>query len=123
MKTLKEYHINYVWHFISTGGGGQDFQEKKMVARIDIPNFFLFLFFYFFIFYFYYFFYGGGGHAPLRPPVVPPLGFANTLLCFYASSLPCLHTFWHAIPTSLYIFNVFLFTCFYTFFGVNLSYR
>ena len=22
MKTLKEYHINYVWHFISTGGGG-----------------------------------------------------------------------------------------------------
>ena len=24
------------------------------------------------------------------------------------SSLPCLHTFWHAIPISLYIFNVFL---------------
>ena len=24
------------------------------------------------------------------------------------SSLPCLHTFWHAIPTSFYIFNVFL---------------
>ena len=23
------------------------------------------------------------------------------------SSLPCLHTFWHAIPTSFYIFNVF----------------
>ena len=22
-------------------------------------------------------------------------------------SLPCLHTFWHAIPTSFYIFNVF----------------
>ena len=22
------------------------------------------------------------------------------------SSLPCLHTFWHAIPTSFYIFNV-----------------
>ena len=30
-------------------------------------------------------------------------------LCFHASSLPCLHTFWHAIPTSLYIFNVFYF--------------
>ena len=29
-------------------------------------------------------------------------------LCFHASSLPCLHTFWHAIPTSFYIFNVFL---------------
>ena len=27
-------------------------------------------------------------------------------LCFHASSLPCLHTFWHAIPTSFYIFNV-----------------
>ena len=27
-----------------------------------------------------------------------------TLICFHASSLPCLHTFWHAIPTSLYIF-------------------
>ena len=23
------------------------------------------------------------------------------------SSLPCLHTFWHSIPTSFYIFNVF----------------
>ena len=23
------------------------------------------------------------------------------------SSLPCLHTFWHPIPTSFYIFNVF----------------
>ena len=23
------------------------------------------------------------------------------------SSLPCLNTFWHAIPTSFYIFNVF----------------
>ena len=30
-------------------------------------------------------------------------------LCFHASSLPCLHTFWHAIPTSFYIFNVFIF--------------
>ena len=31
---------------------------------------------------------------------------------FHASSLPCLHTFWHAILTSLYIFNVFfLFSC------------
>ena len=27
--------------------------------------------------------------------------------CFYALSLPCSHTFWHAIPTSFYIFNVF----------------
>ena len=34
-------------------------------------------------------------------------------LCFHASSLPCLHTFWHAIPTSFYIFNVFLFSCRY----------
>jgi len=30
-------------------------------------------------------------------------------LCFHASSLPCLHVFWHAIPTSFYIFNVFYF--------------
>ena len=29
-------------------------------------------------------------------------------LCFYASSLPCSHTFWHAIPTSFYISKVFL---------------
>ena len=28
-------------------------------------------------------------------------------LCFHAISLPCSHTFWHAIPTSFYIFNVF----------------
>ena len=34
-------------------------------------------------------------------------------LCFHASSLPCLHTFWHAIPTSFYIFNVFYFFIFY----------
>ena len=27
-------------------------------------------------------------------------------LCFLPSSLPCLHTFWHAIPTSFYISNV-----------------
>ena len=27
-------------------------------------------------------------------------------LCFHASSLPCLHTFCHAIPTSFYIFLV-----------------
>ena len=26
-------------------------------------------------------------------------------LCFHALSLPCLHTFWHAIPTSFYILN------------------
>ena len=25
-------------------------------------------------------------------------------LCFHALSLPCLHIFWHAIPTSFYIF-------------------
>ena len=25
-------------------------------------------------------------------------------LCFHGSSLPCSHTFWHAIPTSFYIF-------------------
>ena len=31
-------------------------------------------------------------------------------LCFHASSLPCLHTFWHAIPTSFYVCNV-LFSC------------
>ena len=29
-------------------------------------------------------------------------------LYFHASSLPCLHTFWHVIPTSSYIFNAFL---------------
>ena len=27
------------------------------------------------------------------------------------SSLPCLHTFWHAIPTSFYICNVFSKSC------------
>ena len=27
----------------------------------------------------------------------------------FISFLPCLHTFWHAIPTSFYISNVFLF--------------
>ena len=41
-------------------------------------------------------------------------------LCFHASSLPCLHTFWHAIPTSFYIFNVFIFLFLY-FFDVNLK--
>ena len=33
-------------------------------------------------------------------------------LCFHALSLPCLHTFWHAIPTSFYIFNVFFKSCY-----------
>ena len=33
-------------------------------------------------------------------------------LCFHASSLPCLHTFRHAIPTSL-MFLFFLFSCIY----------
>ena len=41
-------------------------------------------------------------------------------LCFHASSLPCLHTFWHAIPTSFYIFNVFI-CLFLYFFDVNLK--
>ena len=35
-------------------------------------------------------------------------------LCFHASSLPCLHTFCHAIPTSFYMFFIYLFL------GVNL---
>ena len=30
-------------------------------------------------------------------------------LCFHASSLPCLHTFWHAIPTSFWIIMFFIF--------------
>ena len=34
--------------------------------------------------------------------------------------LPCLHTFWHAIPTSFYIFNVVIFLFLY-FFDVNLK--
>ena len=29
--------------------------------------------------------------------------FTFTIISF----LPCLHTFWHSIPTSFYIFNVF----------------
>ena len=29
-------------------------------------------------------------------------------LCFDASSLPCLHTFWHAISTSCYIFSEYM---------------
>ena len=36
---------------------------------------------------------------------------AGMRLCIFTftiiSSLPCLHTFWHAIPTSFNIFNVF----------------
>ena len=48
-------------------------------------------------------------------------------LCFHASSLPCLHTFWHAIPTSSYICNVFYFLvsilhCVNLKIDVNLSY-
>ena len=43
-------------------------------------------------------------------------------LCFHASSLPCSDTFWHAIPTSFYIFNVFYFLFLYFFWCYNLSY-
>ena len=41
------------------------------------------------------------------------------------SSLACLHTFWHAIPTFLYIFTVVVFLSFVSvlFFDVNLSDR
>ena len=35
-------------------------------------------------------------------------------LCFYASPPPCLHTFWHAIPTSFTLLMFFL-SCFYAF--------
>ena len=38
-------------------------------------------------------------------------------LCFYASSLPCLHTYWHTIPIAFYIFC----SCFYTSFLVLIS--
>ena len=32
------------------------------------------------------------------------MGFCQYIdFCFHASSLPCLHTFWHAIPKSFYI--------------------
>ena len=38
--------------------------------------------------------------------------YAGMRLCKFTftviSFLPCLHTFWHAIPTSFYIFNVFI---------------
>ena len=39
------------------------------------------------------------------------MGFANTLTFAFMHHpyLACLHTFWHAIPTSFYIFNVFYF--------------
>ena len=40
---------------------------------------------------------------------------------FMLSSLPCLYTFWHAIPTSFYTFNVLYFLFLYLF-DVNLSY-
>ena len=37
---------------------------------------------------------------------------AGMRLCIFTfsiiSSLPCFYTFWHAIPTSFYIFNVYL---------------
>ena len=34
------------------------------------------------------------------------MGLANIYvdLCFHASSPPCLHNFWYAIPTSFYFF-------------------
>ena len=35
-------------------------------------------------------------------------------LCFHTSFLLCLHTFQHAIPASFYIFNVFIYSCFYS---------
>ena len=35
------------------------------------------------------------------------MGFYTLTFTFMLSSLPCLHTFWHAIPTSSFIFNVF----------------
>ena len=41
-------------------------------------------------------------------------------LGFMLSSLPCLYTFWHAIPTSFYIFDAFYFLFLY-FIDVNLS--
>ena len=33
----------------------------------------------------------------------------NVHLCFHGSSLSCLHTFWHAIPSSFYTSNIFIF--------------
>ena len=36
------------------------------------------------------------------------MGLYTMTFTFMLSSLPCLHTFWHAIPTSCYIFKCFL---------------
>ena len=39
------------------------------------------------------------------------MGLYTLTFTFMLSSLPCLHTFWHAIPTSCYIFNVLFYSC------------
>ena len=47
--------------------------------------------------------------APSGPAVVQNnvgIGLC-TFTSTFISFLPCLHTFWHDIPTSFYIFNVF----------------
>ena len=43
-------------------------------------------------------------------------------ICFHALSLLCLHTFWHVIPTSFYICNVFFLNLVSVLFDVNLNY-
>ena len=48
-----------------------------------------------------------GQYYSVRKDVV--MGLYTMTFTFMLSSLPCLHTFWHAIPTSCYIFFCFLF--------------
>ena len=43
-------------------------------------------------------------------------------LCFHASSLPCLHTFWHPFPTSFFIFKIVL-SVFYSKCGSRHTYQ
>ena len=46
--------------------------------------------------------------VPAPPALEKDVGIDKALYTTFPfiSFLPCLHTFWHAIPTSLYIFNV-----------------
>ena len=39
-----------------------------------------------------------------------PLFGGSVIRGFTVLSLPCLHTFWHVIPISFYIFNIFIFS-------------
>ena len=63
-------------------------------------------------------------HVSLKLYCIKDVGIGLCKFTFTTiSSLPCLHNFWHVIPASFYIFNVFFKSCFCIFLLISVTVR